>query len=128
MKLHKIGLTFDFVLEKGQRKQISFSNRLDSGGIASDGISTAASSAGNLSLCEDAAKLFKIDVAGIDLICEDLMKPIRNCTGAVILEVNPGSDILWRMYPAESESRQVADFFFNIYLKFQTSYCDCKGL
>lgn len=108
-KLKAIGLSFDYVLENGQPKQISFSNHLDSGGVASDCTDTAHSV--NLKICEDAAQLFSIDVAGIDLICPDITKPISPMDGAAILEVNPGPDILWHMYPTEGKPQPVADMF-----------------
>lgn len=108
-KLKPLGLTLDSILERGQRQQISFSNHLDSGGVASD--CTESAHALNLKICEDAAKLFSIDVAGIDLICKNIAHPIQMTEGAAILEVNPGPDILWHMFPAEGSARSVEDAF-----------------
>lgn len=109
LKLSSIGLSLDYILELGQPKQISFSNHLDSGGVAAD--CTDEASALNLKICEDAAKLFSIDVAGIDLICDDITKPIQSTDAAAILEVNPGPDILWHMYPAQGKPQPAADMF-----------------
>lgn len=108
-KLTPLGLSFDSVLEKDQTKQISYSNHLDSGGIAAD--CTAEAHPLNLKICEDAAELFSIDVAGIDLICPDISTPIQSHDRAAILEVNPGPDILWHIYPAEGNSQPVSDRF-----------------
>lgn len=107
--LARIGLSFDFVLDSHQSKQISFSNHLDSGGSAVD--CTDVAHPNNLKICEAATRLLGIDVAGVDLICADITKPIQANENAAILEVNPGPDILWHIYPTEGISRPAADWF-----------------
>ncbi|MBL7545426.1 MAG: hypothetical protein JNL11_16520 [Bdellovibrionaceae bacterium] len=111
-KLEKIGFNLRSILPANQIVQISFSNHLDSGGIASDCTDTAHPD--NLKIAEEAARLFSIDVAGIDLICPNITDSIKTSVGhAAILEVNPGPDIIWHLYPAEGKSRPVAEQFIN---------------
>lgn len=109
INLAMIGLSLESILEMNQKKQISFSNHLDSGGIALD--CTDIVHTENLKICESAAALFSVDVAGIDLICCDITQPIQVGDNAGILEVNPGPDILWHMFPCEGRSQPAAELF-----------------
>ncbi len=115
VRLQSIGLSLASILEKAQSKQISFSNHLDSGGAAYDCTDVACPK--NLKICEEAAKLFSIDVAGIDLICKDISQTITPTDGAAILEVNPGPDILWHMFPTYGDRRPIADEFVKYILE-----------
>lgn len=108
-RLSSLGLTMDSILGLNQVQKISFSNHLDSGGMAID--CTEFAHPENLKICERAAKLFAIDVAGIDLICRDITQKIDETGDAAILEVNPGPDILWHMYPTKGDPQPVAQLF-----------------
>lgn len=116
-RLQSIGLSLASVIEKAQSKQISFSNHLDSGGAAYD--CTAIACHENLKICEEAAKLFSIDVAGIDLICKDISQAIKPTDGAAILEVNPGPDILWHMFPSCGNNRSIAEDYVRYILEYE---------
>lgn len=108
-RLRENGVDLDAVPARGEKVQLSHANHLDSGGIACDRTDDAHPS--NLELAVEAARLFSIDVAGIDLMCPDIAKPIAPGDDAAILEVNPCPDIRWHIYPAEGRSRPVADAF-----------------
>lgn len=53
-----------------------------------------------------AAKAVGLDVAGIDLVAEDISKPLL-AQGGAIVEVNAGPGLLMHLKPAEGQSRPV---------------------
>ena len=53
-----------------------------------------------------AAKAVGLDVAGIDLVTEDISKPL-SATGGAIVEVNAGPGLLMHLKPAEGQPREV---------------------
>jgi cyanophycin synthetase len=53
-----------------------------------------------------AAKAVGLDVAGIDLVAEDISKPLH-VQGGAIVEVNAGPGLLMHLKPAEGQSRPV---------------------
>jgi cyanophycin synthetase len=53
-----------------------------------------------------AAKAVGLDVAGIDLVAEDISKPLH-AQGGAIVEVNAGPGLLMHLKPAEGQSRPV---------------------
>lgn len=53
-----------------------------------------------------AAKTVGLDVAGIDLVAEDISKPL-DAQGGAIVEVNAGPGLLMHLKPAEGRSRPV---------------------
>lgn len=116
-QLKKLNLASEHILEKGTVLQLSRSNHLDSGGVASD--CTDRVHPHYLALAEKAAKLFSIDVAGIDLICPDLTQLMGAEDEVALLEVNGGPDILWHIYPSEGQPQPLADLLIQ-YLVHQS--------
>jgi cyanophycin synthetase len=108
-RLRRLRLRLEDTPAAGEKLQLSFANHLDSGGVACD--RTDEAHPDNLRLAIAAARLFCVDVAGIDMICPDIASPLKSGDQAAILEVNPGPDIRWHIYPAEGSSRPVADEF-----------------
>lgn len=53
-----------------------------------------------------AAKAVGLDIAGIDLVAEDISKPLH-AQGGAIVEVNAGPGLLMHLKPAEGQSRPV---------------------
>ncbi len=53
-----------------------------------------------------AARIVGLDIAGIDLVAEDISKPLHT-QGAAIVEVNAGPGLLMHLKPAGGQSRQV---------------------
>jgi cyanophycin synthetase len=53
-----------------------------------------------------AAKAVGLDIAGIDLVCEDISRPLAE-TGGAIVEVNAGPGLLMHLKPAEGQPRDV---------------------
>lgn len=66
-------------------------------------------------ICERAAKIVGLDVCGLDLILQDITKPLSLQRGGVI-EVNAGPGIRMHHYPSVGKSRDVGgailDFMF----------------
>ncbi len=53
-----------------------------------------------------AARIVGLDIAGIDLVAEDISKPLRTQGGAIV-EVNAGPGLLMHLKPAGGQPRQV---------------------
>jgi len=53
-----------------------------------------------------AARTIGLDIAGIDLVCSDISKPLHE-TGGAIVEVNAGPGLLMHLKPAEGMPRPV---------------------
>ena len=53
-----------------------------------------------------AAKAVGLDIAGIDLVCEDIRRPLQ-AQGGAIVEVNAGPGLLMHLKPAEGQPRPV---------------------
>lgn len=53
-----------------------------------------------------AARVVGLDIAGIDLVVEDISRPLKSQGGAII-EVNAGPGLLMHLKPAEGQSRPV---------------------
>ena len=53
-----------------------------------------------------AARIVGLDIAGVDLVCEDISKPLDEQRGAIV-EVNAGPGLLMHIKPASGEPRPV---------------------
>lgn len=56
--------------------------------------------------CKLAARIVGLDIAGIDLVCEDIGRPLNEQGGAIV-EVNAGPSLLMHLNPAQGEPRPV---------------------
>lgn len=56
--------------------------------------------------CKLAARVVGLDIAGIDLVCEDIGRPLDEQGGAIV-EVNAGPSLLMHLNPAHGEARPV---------------------
>jgi cyanophycin synthetase len=56
--------------------------------------------------CALAARIVGLDIAGIDLVCEDISKPLQ-AQGGAIVEVNAGPGLLMHLKPASGQAREV---------------------
>jgi cyanophycin synthetase len=55
---------------------------------------------------EMAAQILGLDIAGIDILCQDIGRPIREQGGAIV-EVNASPDLRMHLYPAAGPPRDV---------------------
>jgi len=85
--------------------RIRDSANLSSGGTAVD--ITSIVHPDNVRLAERVARLVGLDVAGIDLVAEDITCPIKSGNGAII-EVNAAPGIRMHHYPSAGKPRDVA--------------------
>jgi cyanophycin synthetase len=53
-----------------------------------------------------AARIVGLDIAGVDLVCEDISRPLDEQRGAIV-EVNAGPGLLMHIKPANGEARPV---------------------
>jgi cyanophycin synthetase len=59
-----------------------------------------------------AARVVGLDIAGIDLVCEDISRPLQEQGGAIV-EVNAGPGLLMHLKPAEGTPRPVGQAIVN---------------
>ena len=53
-----------------------------------------------------AAQIVGLDIAGVDMVCEDISKPLEDQRGAIV-EVNAGPGLLMHLKPADGQPRPV---------------------
>jgi cyanophycin synthetase len=62
-----------------------------------------------------AARIVGLDIAGVDLVCEDISQPLDEQRGAIV-EVNAGPGLLMHLKPASGEAapgrRAIVDHLF----------------
>ncbi len=95
-------LNFDSVPEAGRRVVMRGNANLSSGGTAED--VTDRLPPETLAMCVRAARKIGLDVAGIDLVCEDISQPLNGRNGAVI-EINAAPGIRMHEYPSAGVPR-----------------------
>ncbi|MDQ3673831.1 MAG: cyanophycin synthetase [Gemmatimonadota bacterium] len=98
------GFALDSVPERGQRVCLRGTANLSTGGTSID--RTDEMHPDNITACEMAAGIIGLDIAGIDVLTEDISVPFRE-NGAVIIEVNAGPGIRMHTHPTEGASRNV---------------------
>jgi cyanophycin synthetase len=100
--LSEQGLHADSVAPAGQRVRLRGNANLSSGGTAED--VTDRLPAHTLAMCVRAVRKIGLDVAGIDLVCEDISVPLNGRNGAVI-EINAAPGIRMHEYPSAGTPR-----------------------
>jgi cyanophycin synthetase len=96
--------TLESVPDRGQTVCLRGTANLSTGGTAID--RTDEMHPANITACEMAAGIIGLDIAGIDVLTEDISVPFRE-NGAVIIEVNAGPGIRMHTHPTEGEARNV---------------------
>ena len=104
--LSKGGFCENSIPALGIRVKLRYNGNLSTGGSARD--CTEEVDAFNASLAVRAAEAMGLDVAGIDITCEDISKPLDNENGAVI-EVNAAPGLRMHIYPTTGQPRNVAE-------------------
>ena len=102
--LKKNQISLEMIPLKGQKIYLRETANLSTGGTATD-VTDQVHPEVRL-LCERAAKIIGLDICGIDLIMEDISKPLAGQIGGVI-EVNAGPGIRMHHYPNAGEARDV---------------------
>lgn len=104
-KLKSCGMNIDSVPEKGKKVLLRSNGNLSTGGTATD--CTDIIHPENAELAGLAAKVIGIDIAGIDVVTDDISKSILE-TGGSIVEVNTAPGIRMHLYPNQGKPRNVA--------------------
>lgn len=99
------GLTIKSIPEEGKFVQLKSTANLSTGGTAID--VTDIIHYDNIRLAERAVKTIGLDIAGVDIIAEDISKPILSQRG-VIIEVNAAPGLRMHLEPTEGIPRNVA--------------------
>jgi cyanophycin synthetase len=99
------GLTMDAVPAAGQRVLLKATANISTGGTAIDRTDDIHFS--NLEMARRAARVVGLDIAGIDVMCEDITRPVAE-TGGGVVEVNAAPGFRMHVAPSEGKPRDVA--------------------
>jgi len=100
--LAKQGYEFDSVLPAGVSVDLRGNANLSTGGTAEDVTDLLPEETRDI--CIRAARTIGLDVAGIDVICQDIAQPLREQKGGII-EVNAAPGIRMHQYPSRGTPR-----------------------
>ena len=104
--LAKQGYEFDSVLPAGVSVDLRGNANLSTGGTAEDVTDLLPEETRDI--CIRAARTIGLDIAGIDIICDDIALPLRDQRGGVI-EVNAAPGIRMHQYPSRGAPRDAGD-------------------
>lgn len=99
-------LALDSILPHGEILFLTDTANLSTGGSARD--VTDLVHPQNIFLAERIARLMNLDICGIDIVAEDITRPITTKTGAV-LEVNASPDFRMHLSPSKGTPRDVGE-------------------
>ena len=103
--LERQGYSIDSIPRKGELCFLRATANLSTGGIAVD--RTDEIHPENIWLLSRAAKIIGLDIAGIDVVTEDISRPLREVDG-VIVEVNAAPGFRMHVAPSRGLPRNVA--------------------
>lgn len=103
--LNKRGMSLDSAPDEGQFVQLRLTGNMSTGGISID--RTDEIHPDNIEIAEQAAQVIGLDIAGIDMIVDDITQPVKDQGGA-ICEVNAGPGFRMHTHPTEGHPRDVA--------------------
>ncbi|MEM9163132.1 MAG: cyanophycin synthetase, partial [Cyanobacteria bacterium P01_F01_bin.4] len=104
--LEQQGYDLDTILDSGQICYLRATANLSTGGIAID--RTDDIHPANVWLAQRIAKIIGLDIAGIDVVTDDITRPLRDVDG-VIVEVNAAPGFRMHFSPSEGIPRNVAE-------------------
>jgi cyanophycin synthetase len=102
--LKENGMTPDSVPKKGEMVKLKSTANLSTGGTAED--ITEMIHPYNVFMAERISKIIDLDICGIDIMADDLTKPLNESGGAV-LEVNAGPGFRMHLQPTSGLPRNV---------------------
>jgi len=108
--LARSGLETHNIPEAGEIVYLRENGNLSTGGSARD--CTAEIHPLNKALAVTAAKIIGLEVAGIDVVTDDISQVLTSLNGAII-EVNAAPGLRMHLYPTEGQSRNVAADILN---------------
>jgi cyanophycin synthetase len=104
--LNEKNFSLDSVLPDGEILFLKGTANLSTGGTARD--CTDIVHPHNVFLAERIARLMNLDICGIDIVAEDITKPITKENGAII-EVNAGPGFRMHLSPTKGTARNVGE-------------------
>jgi cyanophycin synthetase len=104
LALQQQHLTFQSIPAPGQVVRLRDNGNLSTGGTATDVTDDVHPS--NARLAGLAAQILGLDVAGIDVVCQDIRRPLREPRGAIV-EVNAAPGLRMHLYPTHGQGRDV---------------------
>jgi len=116
--LAKQGYAPDTVLPSGVTADLRGNANLSTGGTAEDVTDLLPEETRDI--CIRAARTIGLDVAGIDIVCQDIAKPLREQRGGII-EVNAAPGIRMHQYPSRGAPRDAGDAIV------EALFGDCDG-
>jgi cyanophycin synthetase len=105
LTLSQQNLTLATIPENGHVVRLRQNCNLSTGGTAAD--VTGEVHPRNVYLAELAAQILALDVAGIDILCKDISRPLSEQAGAIV-EVNAAPGLRMHLYPGQGQPRDVA--------------------
>jgi len=109
--LKKNGYTLDSIPSSEDRVYLRENDNLSTGGTAID--VTDVIHPENVKIALESVNAIGLDIAGVDMVAQDISKPIRDFGGAVI-EVNASPGIRMHHFPAQGIKRNVAKEIINM--------------
>ncbi len=106
LTLHKQDFTWDSVPPPGQSVLLRDNSNLSTGGTATD--VTDEVHPDNAALAVLAARTIGLDIAGVDVVCNNIKRPLAEQGGGVV-EVNAAPGLRMHVYPSEGKSRPVGE-------------------
>ncbi len=108
--LVRAGYTLASVLANGETFLLALTANLSTGGTAID--RTGEIHYETRELARRAAMVIGLDIAGIDIVCPDISKSLRD--GGGIVEVNAGPGFRMHIQPSEGQPRNVAKYVIDM--------------
>lgn len=103
--LKKKGIDEEYIPKQDEEIRLRENGNISTGGTAID--RTDVIHPDNVDIAVRAAEAIGIDIAGIDIVAEDISKSILHSSGAVV-EVNSAPGIRMHLYPSKGQPRNVA--------------------
>jgi len=104
LTLQQQEMTLESVPEAGQMVRLRRNSNLSTGGTATD--VTDEVHPNNARLAELAAQILALDVAGIDIVCRDISRPLSEQNGGIV-EVNAAPGLRMHLHPTGGQPRDV---------------------
>ncbi|SFC80419.1 cyanophycin synthetase [Massilia yuzhufengensis] len=104
--LARQGYGLDTVLPAGVSADLRGNANLSTGGTAEDVTDLLPQETRDI--CIRAARTIGLDIAGIDIVCQDIAQPLREQRGGII-EVNAAPGIRMHQYPSRGTPRDAGD-------------------
>ena len=105
------GCDENYIPKANEVVYLRYNSNISTGGTARD--CTDEVHPYNAELAVKAARALGLDIAGVDVCCKDISKPLCEQDGAII-EVNASPGLRMHIYPSAGESRNVAEDILNM--------------